>query len=85
MNINYDEVVTNLARDLAEADENPSEKAVIVERYERAHPGLRAWFTQMIVRLAPILARQRELEERLAELEERVEQLELLVSPPTRH
>ncbi len=85
MTINYDEVVTSLAHDLAGADATPGEKVAIVERYERDHPGLRAWFTQMIVRLAPILARQRELEQRLAELEERVEQLELLVSPPTRH
>lgn len=85
MTTTYDEVVVNLARDLAEAEADVHAKEAIVEGYERRNPGLRAWFTELIVRLAPILARQRELEERLAELEERVEQLELLVSSPTRH
>lgn len=85
MAVNYDQIVSNMARELGAAGEDEAAKIAIVERYESEHPGLRAWFTDLIVKLAPVLARQREMEERLAELEERVTRYDQALSPQTRH
>ncbi len=85
MSANYDQIVSNLARELVAAGEDEAAKIAIVARYESLHPGLRAWFTDIIVKLAPVLARQREMEERLADLEARVARFDQALSPPTKH
>lgn len=85
MTVNYDQIVSNMARELVAAGEDEAAKIAIVERYESQHPGLRAWFTDLIVKVAPVLDRQRVLEERLADLEERVARFDQALSAPTRH
>lgn len=85
MPLDYDEIVSRMAREITNAGSDAAKKAAIVERFEKRYPELRLWFAEMTVRVEQILLRQKEVEERLADLEARVEQIERMLDPPTRH
>lgn len=85
MSDDFEEIAVEMARELAAAGPEREHRIAILRRYTGEHPGLRDWFDDLVLRIAPILARQRELEQRLADLEARVEELEEMVSAPTHH